>query len=100
MSRDGNTCAFTLVRLLEPPFPDHRELSRARIVASRTLTLSISPPAAFLADTRSMTNREIAHRLGITQHTVSNYLFRIYDKLGISSRVELVLYVFKQSRRA
>lgn len=47
-----------------------------------------------------MTNREIAHRLGITQHTVSNYLFRIYDKLGISSRVELVLYVFKQSRRA
>ena len=37
-------------------------------------------------------NREAAHSLGITEHTVGNYLFRIYDKLGISSRVELVIY--------
>lgn len=37
-------------------------------------------------------NKVIAQRLGITEHTVSNYLFRMYDKLGISSRVELVLY--------
>jgi DNA-binding CsgD family transcriptional regulator len=46
-----------------------------------------------------MTNREIAQKLGAAEHTVSNYLFRIYEKLGISSRVELVLYVLKQSRR-
>lgn len=46
-----------------------------------------------------MTNREIAQKLGVAEHTVSNYLFRIYEKLGISSRVELVLYVLKQSRR-
>ena len=32
----------------------------------------------------------------ITEHTVSNYLFNIYNKLGISSRVELVLYIMKQ----
>ena len=42
-----------------------------------------------------LTNRDIALKLGITEHTVSNYLFRIYNKLGISSRVELVLYVLK-----
>jgi len=41
-------------------------------------------------------NREIALRLGITVHTVSNYLFRIYNKLGMSSRVELVLHIMKQ----
>ena len=41
-------------------------------------------------------NKEIAVRLGITEHTVSNYLFNIYNKLGISSRVELALYVTKQ----
>jgi two-component system, NarL family, nitrate/nitrite response regulator NarL len=41
-------------------------------------------------------NKEIAPRLGITEHTVSNYLFHIYNKLGISSRVELVLYIMKQ----
>jgi two-component system nitrate/nitrite response regulator NarL len=38
------------------------------------------------------TNRDVAQRLGLTEHTVSNYLFRIYEKLGVSSRVELVLY--------
>ena len=37
------------------------------------------------------TNREVAEKLGVTEHTVSNYLFRIYEKLGISTRVELVL---------
>lgn len=38
------------------------------------------------------TNRDVGQKLGLTEHTVSNYLFRIYEKLGISSRVELVLY--------
>jgi DNA-binding NarL/FixJ family response regulator len=39
-----------------------------------------------------LTNREIAHRLKLTEHTVKNYMFRIFDKLGVSSRVEVVLY--------
>jgi two-component system nitrate/nitrite response regulator NarL len=39
-----------------------------------------------------LTNREIAARLKLTEHTVKNYLFRIFDKLGVSSRVEVVLY--------
>jgi len=39
-----------------------------------------------------LANREIAQRLKLTEHTVKNYLFRIFDKLGVSSRVEVVLY--------
>jgi DNA-binding CsgD family transcriptional regulator len=39
-----------------------------------------------------LTNREIAVRMSIREHTVKNYLFRIFDKLGVSSRVELILY--------
>jgi DNA-binding NarL/FixJ family response regulator len=39
-----------------------------------------------------LTNREIAQRLKLTEHTVKNYLFRIFDKLGVSSRVEVVLH--------
>jgi DNA-binding NarL/FixJ family response regulator len=46
-----------------------------------------------------MTNREIALRLKISEHTVSNHLFRIYEKLGISTRVELALYVIRQNQR-
>jgi DNA-binding NarL/FixJ family response regulator len=37
-------------------------------------------------------NREVAQRLGIKENTVKKALLRIYDKLGVSNRVELVLY--------
>jgi hypothetical protein len=33
----------------------------------------------------------------LTEHTVKNYLFRIFDKLGVSSRVEVVLYALRNS---
>jgi DNA-binding NarL/FixJ family response regulator len=45
-----------------------------------------------------LSNREIAGRLKLTEHTVKNYLFRIFDKLGVSSRVEVVLYVFRMRK--
>jgi DNA-binding NarL/FixJ family response regulator len=45
---------------------------------------------ALVAD--GLSNREVAHELGLSEHTVKKYLFHIFDKLGISSRVELVLY--------
>ncbi len=45
---------------------------------------------ALVAD--GLSNREVAHELGLSVHTVKKYLFHIFDKLGISSRVELVLY--------
>ncbi len=37
-------------------------------------------------------NREVAQELGLSEHTIKNYLFNIFDKLGISSRSELVMY--------
>ena len=43
-----------------------------------------------------LTNRDIARQLGLTEHTVRNYLFRIFNKLGTSNRLELALYVIKQ----
>lgn len=47
-----------------------------------------------------LSNREIAHRLNLTEHTVKNYLLRVFDKLGVSSRVEVVLYAFSHARAA
>jgi DNA-binding NarL/FixJ family response regulator len=44
-----------------------------------------------------LTNRDIARQLGLTEHTVRNYLFRIFNKLGTSNRLELALYVIKQT---
>ncbi|MGB8917857.1 MAG: response regulator transcription factor [Candidatus Sulfotelmatobacter sp.] len=39
-----------------------------------------------------LSNRDTARELNLSEHTIKKYLFRIFDKLGISSRVELVLY--------
>ena len=41
-------------------------------------------------------NEDISERLAITEHTVRNYLCRIFEKLGLSSRVELVLYALSR----
>jgi two-component system nitrate/nitrite response regulator NarL len=46
--------------------------------------------------TEGLTNREIADRLQLSEHTVKNYISHIFEKLGISSRVELFLYVLAQ----
>ena len=37
-------------------------------------------------------NREIAQQLGVKENTVKKSMVRIYDKIGISNRVELLLY--------
>jgi DNA-binding NarL/FixJ family response regulator len=42
---------------------------------------------------RGFTNAEIANELKLSENTVRNYMFRIFDKLGVSTRVELLKYV-------
>src|SRR5205807_7705496 len=39
-----------------------------------------------------LSNHDIARELRLSEHTVKKYMSRIFDKLGISTRVELVLY--------
>jgi len=41
-----------------------------------------------------MKNREIAQRLKVKEHSIRNYIYRIFEKLEVSSRVELILYMF------
>src|SRR5271168_4671838 len=36
-----------------------------------------------------LTNKQISAELELSEHTVRNYLFKIFDKLGVSTRVEL-----------
>jgi DNA-binding NarL/FixJ family response regulator len=39
-----------------------------------------------------LTNRDISQQLHLSEHTVRNYLFRIFNKVGTSNRLELALY--------
>ena len=52
---------------------------------------------ALVAD--GLCNRAVALELRLSEHTIKKYLFRIFDKLGISSRVELVLYAVNHGGR-
>lgn len=49
---------------------------------------------------QGMTNREIADQIGLSQHTVKNYLFRVFDKLGVSSRTELLFMTLNQDSKS
>ncbi|MBV9073700.1 MAG: response regulator transcription factor [Acidobacteria bacterium] len=42
--------------------------------------------------TQGMRNKEIASEIGTTEQVVKNYLRKVYDKLGVSDRLELALY--------
>ena len=46
-----------------------------------------------------LTEQQIALRLGISRHTIHSYVIRVYRKLDISSRCELLLAVFAEYRR-
>jgi DNA-binding NarL/FixJ family response regulator len=65
------------------PWPDHlltqREKDVVRLVAD------------------GFGNREVAQQLGLSAHTIKNYLFNVFDKLGVSSRAELIMYVLSSS---
>lgn len=43
-----------------------------------------------------LSNRQISARLDLSEHTIKNYLFRVFEKLGVSTRVELTLYTLKR----
>lgn len=69
------------------------QTSLPRIVNARgekLLTEREEQVVALVAD--GFSNREIARDLKLSEHTIKKYLFRVFDKLGVSSRVELVLY--------
>ena len=46
-----------------------------------------------------LTNREISQKLNVAEHSIRNYLYRIFAKLGVSTRSELVLYAISQRER-
>ena len=61
---------------------------------SFVLTQREEQVARLVAD--GLTNRQVANKLGLSEHTVSNCLFKIYERLGISSRVQFVLHMFNR----
>jgi DNA-binding NarL/FixJ family response regulator len=75
------------------------QLAPLRVVNAdgmRLLTKREEDVVRLLAE--GLQNRDIAHELNLSEHTIKNYLFHIFDKLGVSSRVELVLYAVSSNK--
>ena len=65
----------------------------AALVTPRTQPrLSPKELAIITCITQGKRNKEIAFQLGTTEQVIKNYLRKIYDKLGVSDRLELALY--------
>ncbi len=43
-------------------------------------------------------NRDIAARLKLSEHTIKNHLFRVFEKLGVASRSELIALSVQRER--
>ena len=76
--------------LVQPPAFSFRPPVRP----ADTLTLREKSVIACLV--QGLPNREISRRLLIAEQTVKNHLRSIFDKVGVSDRLELVLYALHQ----
>lgn len=62
----------------------------------RTLTNREEGIVQLIAE--GLTNRDISTQLKLSENTVRNYLFRIFNKLGTSNRLELALFAINRKR--
>jgi DNA-binding NarL/FixJ family response regulator len=73
-----------------PPVKPVEYLEKPLVRPVDTLTLREKHVIACLM--QGFPNREISQRLAIAEQTVKNHLRSIFDKVGVSDRLELVLY--------
>jgi DNA-binding NarL/FixJ family response regulator len=68
--------------------------SQATALTSPRTQPRLSPKelAVITCITQGMRNKEIAYQLGTTEQVIKNYLRKVYDKLGVSDRLELALH--------
>lgn len=84
--------SYVLAALAGPAQPQKMETRILSLLSKREREV-----VGYLVE--GFTNREIAEMLGISQHTVKNYLFKIFEKVGMSNRVELVFNLLSNVAR-
>jgi two-component system, NarL family, nitrate/nitrite response regulator NarL len=84
---------WIVAALAQSPVAKSNKIQMTKVLSTREVEVARLVAAA-------LSNRELSQRLGISEHTVKNYLSRIFEKLGISTRTELVLYVLSQAKPA
>ena len=83
--------SFVLDALVDPLTGQTRGLPSLRQLSKREEEIALMVAEGF-------SNRQISERLDLSEHTIKNYLFRVFEKLGVSTRVELTLYALKRGK--
>jgi DNA-binding NarL/FixJ family response regulator len=82
---------FVVEALVDPLPIDNRGTPNSRPLSKREEEIAHMVAEGF-------SNRQISERLLLSEHTIKNYLFRVFEKLGVSTRVELTLYALKRGK--
>lgn len=100
---DANTTA-AVIRQFSSPVPATGELPANAAIpslggkSSRERTqLSQREREIIVLIAQGYKNKEIAEKMFITEQTVKNHLHNVFDKLGVSDRLELALYAIHNS---
>ena len=83
---------MTIGNLLQQLSSKHQDTVDPRTQKISSLTERERQVIALIAE--GLKNRQIAERLFISPTTVTHHLSSIYSKLGVSDRLELVIYAF------
>jgi DNA-binding NarL/FixJ family response regulator len=65
------------------------------VTQSRANELTLREQEILRAIALGASNQQIALRLNLAEQTIRNYITRIYEKLGVSSRAEAIIWAFK-----
>ena len=68
------------------------------VMDGKSLPLTLRELQVVKCAARGETNKAIAKELGLSEHTVKNYLFRAFEKLGVSNRVELLFHLTQRGQ--
>jgi two-component system, NarL family, nitrate/nitrite response regulator NarL len=82
---------YLLEAIRNTPSCDGIEDGKLRLLSKREL--EVAEHAA-----QGQSNKQIADELRLSEHTVKNYLFRVFEKLGVSSRFELLFLLFNERK--
>jgi len=83
----GHESVADLIQALRQMNPPQRAPVAARNFGLTAREMQVIPLIA-----AGYTNKDLAQKLGITEHTAKHHLTNIFDKLGVSNRLELVLF--------
>jgi DNA-binding NarL/FixJ family response regulator len=88
---DSRTTAAVMRQFASPADPNPRERDKPALSnREREIVACVA---------QGFKNKEIAEKMFISEQTVKNHLHNIFDKLGVSDRLELALYAIHRNIR-